>query len=730
MTPKPRADATGAEPPAAAACCKGQGKMKNSDLVQTEARLEAGFKKAKKTPASIAAADEANGQSSRLATRNAPQLGDSELKQLLQTMLLIRTFETRTTELFQSGLVKGTAHSSVGQEAVAAGACYPLLRSDFITTHHRGHGHCIAKGADVSKMMAELLGRKDGICGGLGGSMHVADIELNIIGANGIVGASMGLGVGAALAAKQRKSTDAGIAIFGDGGANEGIFHEALNMAAIWKLPIVFLCENNQYGLSTSFAEATAGGSVSARAAGYGVPGEKIDGNDVVAVYAAVDEAIARARAGEGPTLIEAITYRHGDHSMRANLPGYREDKEVERWKAMDPISRCAALLRTREALADAEYDAMVSEAEAAINVAVEFAKNSPEPDISILLPAVSAPFKSAKAIEPPRGTRELTYLEAIKEAMAQEMERDERVFVLGEDVGLIGGTFGVTRGLFQRFGKDRVMNTPISEMGIAGAAVGSAICGRRPIAEIQIFDFVTFMMDMIVNQAAKLRYMLGGTPTVPVVFRGPQGGGIRLAAQHSQSLEAWFSHVPGLIVLAPSNPYDAKGLLISAIRDDNPVMFLEHKMLYLGQTAPVPEASYEIPIGKADIKRAGTDVTVIATQVMVERALAAAEVLSRENISVEVIDPRTLRPLDMDCFIESVKKTHRCVVVHEAWRTGGLGGEIAAQINEMAFDWLDAPIERLGAMEVPMPYNDKLERAVIPSQNAIVDAIRRVCYR
>lgn len=702
--------------------------MKNANVVRAP-RLEQGRGKAKPKAAALKSVT-GNGADYRLATRNAPKLDDAELKQLLKTMLVIRAFETRTSELFHSGLVKGTAHSSVGQEAVAAGAGYPLLRSDFIATHHRGHGHCIAKGADVSRMMAELLGRRDGICGGLGGSMHVADIELNIIGANGIVGASMGLGIGAALAAKQRKSTDAGVAIFGDGGANEGIFHEALNMAAIWKLPIVFLCENNQYGLSTSFLESTAGGSISARAAGYGVPGETIDGNDVVAVYAAVDEAIARARGGEGPTLIEAMTYRHGDHSMRANLPGYREDNEVERWKALDPITRCAAMMKDRGALTDSEFAELTAEAEAEINVAVEFAKNSPEPEVESLMPAVSAPLNSAGAIEPAPGTRELTYLEALKEAMSQEMERDERVFVIGEDVGHIGGTFGVTRGLFQKFGKDRLMNTPISEMGIAGAAVGSAVCGRRPIAEIQIFDFVTFMMDMIVNQAAKLRYMLGGAPTVPVVFRGPQGGGIRLAAQHSQSLEAWFAHVPGLIVVAPSTPYDAKGLLISSIRDDNPVMFLEHKLLYLGQPGPVPEEPYQIPIGKADIKRAGTDVTVIATQVMVERALQAADILARENISVEVIDPRTLRPLDMDCFISSVKKTHRCVVVHEAWRTGGLGGEIAAQINELAFDWLDAPVERLGSMEVPMPYNDKLERAVIPNQNSIADAVRRVCYR
>lgn len=703
--------------------------MKSRDAAQ--AAIPASNRPTPAKPTGSRKGSNANGGASlHLATRNAPRLGDAELKQLLRTMMIIRKFETRTTDLFLSGLVKGTAHSSAGQEAIAAGACYPLLQSDFIATHHRGHGHCIAKGADVSRMMAELLGRADGICGGLGGSMHIADINLNIIGANGIVGASMGLGVGAALAAKQRKSTDAGIAIFGDGGANEGIFHEAMNLAAIWKLPIVFLCENNQYALSTSFRESTAGGSIANRAAGYAVPGETVDGNDVVAVYAAVDEAIARARAGEGPTLIEALTYRHGDHSMRANLPGYREDEEVEHWKSMDPINRCAALLRERDALPDDEYEALVSETDSIIEAAIEFGKNSPEPDIDVLFPAVSAPFKSAGAIEPAVGTRELTYLEALKEAMSQEMERDPSVFVIGEDVGHIGGTFGVTRGLFQKFGKERLMNTPISEMAIAGAAVGAAICGRRPIAEIQIFDFVTFMMDMIVNQASKLRYMLGGKPTVPVVFRGPQGGGIRLAAQHSQSLEAWFAHVPGLVVVAPSTPYDAKGLLIASIRDDNPVMFLEHKLLYLGGASPVPEEPYEIPIGKADIKREGTDVTVIATQAMVERALSAADILARENISVEVIDPRTLRPLDMDCFVNSVKKTHRCVIVHEAWRTGGLGGEIAAQINELAFDWLDAPIERLGAWEVPMPYNDKLERAVIPNQNAIVDAIRNVCYR
>lgn len=661
--------------------------------------------------------------------RNVPPLERSDMLSLARTMLLIRRFETRTEELFKAGIVKGTAHSSAGQEAIAAGACFSLRKNDFITTHHRGHGHCIAKGADVRGMMAELCGRIGGICGGLGGSMHVADIELNILGANGIVGASMGLGVGAALAAKQRGSDDAGIAFFGDGGSNEGIFHEALNMSALWKLPIVFVCENNLYGMSTPFDHATAGGSVAARAQSYGIPGERVDGNDPVAVYAAVSEAIARARAGEGPTLIEAMTYRHGDHSMRGNLLGYRTNEEIARWLDEDPLIRMRRRLVEEWNLPEGEHDALVAEVEDVIEEAVRFAEASPEPTAQSMFDKLLAPRRAPPA-PPAPGGRAITYTEAVREAISQSIENDDTVFLMGEDVGPVGGTFGVTRGLFDRFGGDRIINTPISEGVISGAAVGAALSGRRPIAEIQIFDFVTFMMDPIVNQAAKLRFMLGGKASVPVVFRGPQGGGIRLAAQHSQSLEAWFAHIPGLTVLAPSNPYDAKGLLMAAIRDDNPVVFLEHKLLYLGGAAPVPEEPYEIEIGKADIKREGTDITVIATLAMVERALSAAETLAREGISVEVIDPRSLRPLDMDCFVRSVKKTSRCLVVHEAWRTGGLGGEMAAQITEEAFDWLDAPVERLGALEVPMPYNDRLEREVMPTVASIAEAVRRMCSR
>lgn len=657
--------------------------------------------------------------------RNVQPLSESDHRRLLKKMCLIRNFENRAMELFRQGLIKGSAHSSVGQEAIAAGACQPLELRDFLVTHHRGHGHCLAKGADAARMMAELMGRKDGYSGGLGGSMHVADLALNILGANGIVGAGIGLALGAALGARHRGDGGIGIVFFGDGAANEGIFHEAANMASSMRLPLIMMCENNQYGVSTRMRAVTAGGSIANRAFGYGMPGETIDGNDLVQVYEAAAQAAARARAGEGPTLIEAITYRWGDHSMRTKLPSYRDTEEEQAWMTRDPVAHTARAL----GLEAKELEELNAEAAAEVENAIAFAKASPEPTDEVLLPAVLAPHRQVGP-PPPAGTRMLSYPDAVAEALAQEMQRDPSVFIIGQDIARIGGVFGTTRGLLDRFGPERVIDSPISEQGIAGAAVGAAMMGRRAVGEVQFFDFVTLMMDMIVNQAAKYRFMLGGNPTLPVVIRGPQGSGVRLAAQHSQSLEAWFAHVPGLVVLAPSTPYDAKGLLIAAIRDDNPVIVIEHKRLYVGAAGPVPEASYELPIGRADIKRSGTDVTVVASLSMVSEALRAAEQLATDGLSLEVIDLRSLRPLDMETILASVRKTNRCIVVHEAWRTGGLGGEIAAEITEQAFDFLDAPVTRLGALDVPTPYNDRLERAVIPDAKAIAAAARAVAYR
>ncbi|KIY20571.1 MULTISPECIES: alpha-ketoacid dehydrogenase subunit beta [Mesobacillus] len=320
---------------------------------------------------------------------------------------------------------------------------------------------------------------------------------------------------------------------------------------------------------------------------------------------------------------------------------------------------------------------------------------------------------------------REITFLEAVREAMSQEMRQNQDVFILGEDIGVYGGAFGVTRGMIEEFGPERVRNTPISESAIAGAAIGSALTGMRPILELQFSDFITISMDQMVNQAAKLRYMYGGKGKVPMVLRTPAGSGTGAAAQHSQSLEAWMTHIPGLKVVQPSTAYDVKGLLKAAIDDDNPVIFYEHKLLYKTK-GEVPEEQYSIPLGKADVKREGTDVTIVATAIMVHKALEAAVELEKEGISVEVVDPRTLVPLDTETIIESVKKTSRLVVVHEAVKRGGYGGEIASAIAESdAFDYLDAPIKRVGGKAVPIPYSPKLEKAAVPQVPDIIEAVK-----
>jgi pyruvate dehydrogenase E1 component beta subunit len=348
------------------------------------------------------------------------------------------------------------------------------------------------------------------------------------------------------------------------------------------------------------------------------------------------------------------------------------------------------------------------------------------------LAPAQPAPSRvaaqpGAAAESSPDDTRELTYAEALREAMDLAMARDERVFLLGEDVGLYGGAFGVTDGLFQKYGPERVLDTPISEAGIAGVATGAALTGMRPIAEIQFMDFITLSMEQLVLQAAKLRFMLGGKVTVPFVLRTPAGAGTGAAAQHSQSLENWFVHVPGLKVVMPSTPADAKGLLLASIEDPNPVIFIEHKLLYRTR-GPVPEGYYTTPLSVSRIKRPGRDLTIVATSLMVVRALEAAAALAEEGIEVEVVDPCTLKPLDAAPILDSVRKTGRVLIVHEACKTGGFGGELSATIAESeSFDFLDAPIRRLAGLDMPVPYNRDLERRMVPQVEDIVAAARRL---
>jgi len=674
-------------------------------------------------------------------------LSKADLLNYLRQMLEIRHFEETVYDLLGRNIIKGASHLYAGEEAVAVGAISVLRDDDLITSTHRGHGHCHARGDSLAKtpqekqehlnkMMAELCGRATGYCKGRGGSMHIADVRRGNLGATGIVGGNIPVATGAALATKMGGKDNVVLCFFGDGASNTGNFHESLNMASIWSLPVVYIVENNLYGMSVPFGKASKTPDVAARSCAYDMPGEVVDGMDFFAVRRAVRKAVERARRGEGPSLIECKTYRWFGHS-RSDPCAYRTREEEQEWKARDPITTLEERLKAEGIATEEEITRIEAEAEAAIKTATDFALNSPWPSPSELYDDVYVITKTTPAdVEAERELRhrvrsdstmrQLAYWQAINEALHEEMDRDPRVFIMGEDVGLYGGAYGATRGLFEGYGSERVRDTPISEAAIGGAAVGAAMAGMRPVAEIMYVDFTPLAMDQIANQGAKNRYMFGGKTIVPIVIRTQGGAGRSIAAHHSQSLEALWIHFPGIYVVMPATPYDAKGLLKTAIRDDNPIMFIEHKMLYKEKGA-VPEEEYLIPLGIADIVREGEDVTVVAYSRMRYRALEAAELLADEGISVELIDPRTLKPLDLDTIVNSVRKTGRLVGVTEAYKTGSFVSELFALVNEAAFDYLDAPMVRVAAADIPVPMSGPLEKAAIPSTEQIAAAIRSI---
>jgi pyruvate/2-oxoglutarate/acetoin dehydrogenase E1 component/TPP-dependent pyruvate/acetoin dehydrogenase alpha subunit len=677
-------------------------------------------------------------------------LSRQELLDMLRRMWEIRIFEITVYDLLGQNVIKGASHLYAGQEAVAVGAIAALGEDDYITSTHRGHGHCHAHGDSfaltaedkqehLNKMMAELCGRATGYCRGRGGSMHIADVQKGNLGATGIVGGNIPVATGAALSVKMQGQDRAVLCFFGDGATNTGNFHESLNMAAAWRLPVVYVVENNLYGMSVPFDAVSPLPDVAARAQAYDIPGVVVDGMDPLAVYEAVSAALARARQGEGPTLIECKTYRWYGHS-RSDPRVYRTKEEEQEWRERDPIHAFARRLGELGIATQEELDAIEQQAEKAIQTATEFALASPMPDPSeveedvyVLAPPtpqeIEAEQRLAQRVRTDAELSKKYYWEAIRDALAEEMERDPRVFVMGEDVGLYGGAYGATRDLYERFGPERVKDTPISEALIGGAAVGASMTGLRPVAEIMYVDFTPLAMDQIANQGAKNRYMFGGKTQVPMVIRTEGGAGRSIAAHHSQSLEALWVHFPGIYVVMPATPYDAKGLLKAAIRGGNPVMFIEHKMLY-GMQGPVPEEDYVIPLGLADVKREGMDVSIISYSRMVLRALEAADKLAEEGISAEVVDLRSLKPLDMETVARSVRKTGRVVGVTEAYKTGSFITELLTRINEVAFDWLDAPMVRVAAADVPVPMAETLEAAAIPSVEDIIAGVREVLRR
>jgi 2-oxoisovalerate dehydrogenase E1 component len=643
---------------------------------------------------------------------------------LYRTMQLIRTAEEQLARCHARGLVHGACHTYVGEEAIATGVCAHLRADDAIFSTHRGHGHALAKGMPVVELMAELFGRESGCSRGRGGSMHLFAPEIGMMGTSGIVGPCILQAAGAGYGFKLMGSDRVAVAFFGDGAANNGAFHEGLNLAAIWKLPVLFVCENNQFATEVPLSYAAGNPDVASRAAAYGIPGIAVDGNNVAAVSKAAGDAAERARAGAGPTLIECRTYRTRAHAEGMGDYTYRTREDVAAWRERCPIKRYRAhLIESGQATSD-QLDAIDAAVQAEVQAASQAAEKAAWPSAGTATTHVYSAAPRPAAEPGPSAGREISYTAAGLEALDAEMAANPHIFVFGEGIGKRGGNFGTTAGLFDKYGAARLCDTPIAERGFVGMACGAAMIGARPVIDFMFIDFINDAFGEIINQIAKMRYMSSGRLKMPVLLRGCIGAGHSAATHHSGSYYSIYSHIPGLRVVVPSTPYDAKGLLTHALRCDDPVLFLEPREL-MSSKGPVPAESYEIEFGKARVLREGKHATVVVVGAMAPRALAAAAELASEGISVEVIDPRTVSPLDTNAILASVGKTGRLLVVDEAFAPCGIGAEIAAQVADAGFDDLDAPIRRLNGAFAPTPYSPVLEAAVIPDAAAIAQAIR-----
>ena len=687
---------------------------------------------------------------------------------------------------------RGPTHLSIGQEASSVGACAAIGLADYITSTHRGHGDGIAKGyasirarnedqlrqwigtdeaqslggeklvtaakqEHIYRTVAELFGKSDGYCRGRGGGMHIADFTSGHLGANAIVGGSVPIATGAGYSARIQQDGRVVVCFGGDGAYANGVVLESLNMATMdqftndlasrpFGVPAIYLIVNNQYGMTgQQFGEVSGIDFLARRAAGFDTElmhAEVVNGMDVLAVLDSVRRAAKTAREGRGPVLRELICYRYQGHSLSDPRNEYRTKEEEAAWREVDPIAKLTSQI-VEAGVADEKRikelrSCVEARHEAAAIRAAQAADPAPEEvtDYVFADSFCDSPPEHATGFQPladpPSAERkdgQITFKEALREAMVEEMLRDSRVVLYGEDVADYGGAFKVTKGLIEAFGRDRVFNTSISEAAIVGTAVGASMTGLRPIAELMYSDFEFMAGDQLCNQAAKWHYMSGGQTCVPMVLRTSTGAGKGYGGQHSQALESHSTHTPGLLVVYPSNPYDAKGLLKTAVRNDSPVVFVESQQLY-NLKGEVPAEDYLVPFGEAAIRREGADVTIVAWGLLAHLMLEAGEKLAEEHdIQAELIDVRTLIPLDIDTIVASVRKTGRCIVASQACRTGSYTAEVASQVEAKAFDYLDAPVERIGSADAISPQSEVLEKAFLPNVDDIVQAALRVCY-
>lgn len=625
-------------------------------------------------------------------------------------ILLPRMIEEKMLVLLRQGKISKW-FSGIGQEAIAVGSTIALQQDEWIMPLHRNLGVFTSRQMPLHKLFMQWQGNKDGYSNGRERSFHFGSMQHHICGMISHLGPQLALADGVALAYKLKKENKVSLAYTGDGGTSEGDFHEALNVAAVWDLPVIFIIENNGYGLSTPTNEQYRCKNLVDKAIGYGMKGLQIDGNNILEVYNTIQQAREYCIKEQKPILIECMTFRMRGHEEASGVK-YVPKELFEIWGKKDPVKNFEQFLVEENILTELQIADIRNAIKSHIESELQVAYNAPEMIVNteVELNAVYSlqltVDRQPSTVNCQRST-EIRFIDAIKEALQQSMQQHNNLVIMGQDIAEYGGAFKITEGFVEQFGKQRIRNTPICESAIVGAALGLALEGYKSVVEMQFADFVSVAFNQIVNNLAKIHYRWG--VAAHTVVRMPTGAGVGAGPFHSQSNEAWFTHTPGLIVVYPSTPYDAKGLLIAAINNPNPVIYFEHKVLYRSISGNVPANYYEVEIGKANTINRGEDITIITYGAAVHWALDYAK--ENAHISIEILDLRTLAPLDYSAIKAAVAQTGKVLILHEDTLTGGIGGEISAWINEHCFEMLDAPIVRCASLDTPIPFNTELEK-------------------
>lgn len=641
---------------------------------------------------------------------NRRKYSDKLLRDLYRQLLLPRMIEEKMLILLRQGKISKW-FSGIGQEAIAVGCTQALLEDEYILPMHRNLGVFTGRNVPLHRLFSQFQGKLSGFTKGRDRSFHFGSNEHHIVGMISHLGPQLAVADGISLACKMAQENKATLVFSGDGGTSEGDFHEALNVAAVWQLPVIFVIENNGYGLSTPSEEQFRFKNFVDKGPGYGMAAEKVDGNNILDVYHVIKKWAGKIRKAPQPVLIEAMTFRMRGHE-EASGTKYVPQELMDEWAKKDPVENYETFLLKEDILNASLIEELRTEIKREINDGLEkaFAENPVEASPSSELTDIYAPFVQ-NIIMPKTNTRSSKrFVDAVSDGLKQSMEKFPELVIMGQDVAEYGGVFKITEGFVDKFGKERVRNTPLCESAIIGIGLGLSVKRKKAVIEMQFADFVSCGFNQIVNNLAKIHWRWG--QNADVVIRMPTGAGVGAGPFHSQSNEAWFFHIPGLKIVYPSNPYDAKGLLNAAIEDPNPFLYFEHKALYRSLTEDIPEDYYTAEVGKAQVVSEGTDLTIVTYGMGVHWA---RDIKSEMNISAEIIDLRTLLPWDKETVQDSVKKTNRVLVLHEDTLTGGIGGEIAAWISEFCFTFLDAPVMREGSLDTPVPFAASLEQHFLP---------------